>query len=40
MQSSLVDQIEYFSNQATHNIDKGADQLEKAREAKIKRLKV
>lgn len=39
-QSPLIDQIEYYAHQATLNVDKGAGKLEKAREMKIKRLKV
>ena len=39
-QSPLITQIEYFAHQATLNIDKGAGKLEKAREMKIKRMKV
>ncbi|XP_055301093.1 syntaxin-4 [Sitodiplosis mosellana] len=38
-QSPLISQIEYFAHQATLNIDKGAEKLEKAREMKIKRMK-
>lgn len=40
LQSPLISQIEWFAHQATLNIDKGAEQLEKAREKKIKRMKV
>lgn len=40
LQSPLITQIEYFAHQATLNIDKGAGELEKAREKKIRRLKV
>lgn len=40
LQSPLIAQIEYFAHQATLNIDKGASKLEKARQKKIKRLKV
>ncbi|XP_031628587.1 syntaxin-4 [Contarinia nasturtii] len=38
-QSPLISQVEYFAQQATLNIDKGAAKLEKAREMKIKRMK-
>lgn len=40
IQSPLITQIQYFAHQATLNIDKGAEKLEKAREMKIKRMKV
>lgn len=36
----MITLVEYHANQATLNIDKGANKLEKARELKIKRLKV
>lgn len=40
MQSPLISLVEYHANQATLNIDKGAAKLEKARDMKIKKLKV
>lgn len=36
----MITLVEYHANQATLNIDKGASKLEKARELKIKKLKV
>lgn len=39
-QSPLIAQVEYFAHQATLNVDKGASKLEKARQKKIKRLRV
>lgn len=38
-QGSLIQVIEYETESAIHNVDKGADQLEKARELQIKALK-
>ena len=38
-QGSLIQVIEYETESALHNVDKGADQLEKARELQIKALK-
>lgn len=40
LQSPLITLAEYHAHQATLNIDKGAGKLEKARDLKIKRLKV
>lgn len=38
-QGSLIQVIEYETESALQNVDKGADQLEKARELQIKALK-
>lgn len=38
-QGSLIQVIEYETENALQNVDKGADQLEKARELQIKALK-
>lgn len=38
-QGSLIQVIEYETENAIQNVDKGADQLEKARELQIKALK-
>lgn len=38
-QGSMIQVVEYHAQQATLNVEYGADQLEKAREKKIKRLK-
>lgn len=38
-QGSLIQVIEYETEKALQNVDKGADQLEKARELQIKALK-
>lgn len=38
-QSSLVQVVEYHAQQATLNVDRGNDQLEKARDHKVKWLK-
>lgn len=38
-QGSLIQIIEYETENALQNVDKGADQLEKARELQIKALK-
>lgn len=38
-QGSLIQVIEYETENASRNVDKGADELEKARELKIKALK-
>lgn len=38
-QGSLIQVIEYETEKASKNIDKGADELEKARELQIKALK-
>lgn len=38
-QGSLIQVIEYETESALHNVDKGADQLEKARDLQIKALK-
>lgn len=38
-QSSLIQVVEYHAQQATFNVDRGNDQLEKARDNKMKWLK-
>ncbi|XP_063703794.1 syntaxin-4 [Culicoides brevitarsis] len=38
-QGAMIQVVEYHAQQATLNVEYGADQLEKAREKKIKRLK-
>lgn len=38
-QGSLIQVIEYETESALQNVDKGADQIEKARELQIKALK-
>lgn len=38
-QSSLIQVVEYHAQQATINMDRGADQLEKARTSQMKYLK-
>ena len=39
-QGNLIQVVEYHSEQATFNVDKGAENLEKARVLQIKALKV
>lgn len=40
MQSPMIQVVAYHAQQATLNIDKGADKLDKARRTKIRNLKV
>lgn len=40
LQSSLVQVVEYHAQQASMRLDKGTEELEKARDHKVKSLKV